>query len=70
MESHINLVLASIPAAGGEASGTACGGRAGWGGGSAYGGGSACSAGARGGSATGGKIGGGVTITDPVSDPS
>ena len=67
MESHINLVLASIPAAGGATLGVAWSGRAGWSGGSTCGGGSACSE-ARGGSSTGGKTGGGVTVTDPVSD--
>ena len=67
MESHINLVLASTPPTGGAASGATWSGRVGWGGGSTCGGGSACS-GARGGSSTGGKTGGGVTVTGPVSD--
>ena len=73
MESHINLVLASTPPAGGAASGVTWSGRVGWGGGSTCGGGStggggsACN-GARGGSSTGDKTGGGVIVTDPVSD--
>ena len=40
MESHINLVLASTPPAGGAASGATWSGRVGWGGGSTCGGGS------------------------------
>ena len=70
MDSHINLVLASISVAGGAASGAACGGKVGWGGSLACGGGSAYSGGAKGGSTIGGKTGGIVTVTNPASDPS